>query len=173
VAAKHNFPITHYIWQRLSQQKAHRPSILSKEIDPLIVFACDCVKKGETAEQRKLERRVAAHMWYDASDEQRGVLFVCHVHLKRDMLELLARFQQSLHMTSQSLQEAAICVSFWKVIGCSNPSHPRLTAEVTEKELELTDAAKYNPISQNKSNVLNANALRSGNTQQFVFRGYS
>ena len=57
MAAKHNFPITHHIWQRLSQQKASGPSIQSKEIDPLSVFACDCVKK-------KGRERSSLESWY-------------------------------------------------------------------------------------------------------------
>lgn len=60
VAAKHNFPITHHIWQRLSQQKALGPSIQSEKIDPLSVFACDGVKKKERDKAVEREKKKAS-----------------------------------------------------------------------------------------------------------------
>lgn len=56
VAARHNFPITHHSWQRLSQQKARGPSIQSVQIDPPSVFACDCVKTKRGESRAKRER---------------------------------------------------------------------------------------------------------------------
>lgn len=173
MAARHNFPITHHSWQRLSQQKARRPSIQSVQIDPLSVFACDCVKTKRRDSRAKRER---AGIWKacdrmhkagrmlrqfcvvllcDSACEQTSVYLPCHVHPKRDMLELVGVREPSAEPSHGMLKlkgwlGAVVCVRLCLCVGCLKghwllqpPTDSSEPAKSTEMQQNLTDAPKY------------------------------